>query len=321
MKRISLSFFFVFTLALAGKLFAQQLPDFTQYPAFLFQVNPAYTGTKQNIDARLDYRKQWVGYDGAPVTQYFGLHSRLWKGRIGVGTSMYKDVTGPSERFNYSFTAAYHLRFPDVELSIGFGVNFNKYTIDATKMTTHWTNDPTVDNMRTDFDKTKNGMVGILLYNDRFHFGLGVVNMVNNKATFFTDDTLKLSQVSFSPHYYFSCGYNFNGNPDYVWENNLMGLYVIGLPMTLNYNLRVHYNEKVIAGLGWRMKDALYLQAGYVFLKQIQFIYSYDVGISHLRKGHSGSHEVMIGYRMNFNANKNGYKNGGDFQRQKYHIF
>jgi type IX secretion system PorP/SprF family membrane protein len=321
MRRISLSLFFVFTLALAGKLGAQQLPDFTQYPAFLFQVNPAYTGTKQNIDARLDYRKQWVGYDGAPVTQYFGLHSRLWKGRIGVGTSMYKDVTGPSERFNYSFTAAYHLRFPDVEFSIGFGVNFNKYTIDATKMTTHWTNDPTVDNMRIDFDKTKNSMVGLLLYNDRFHFGLGVVNMVNNKAEFFTDDTLKLSRVSFSPHYYFSCGYNFNGNPDYVWENNVMGLYVVGLPMTLNYNLRVHYDEKVIAGLGWRMKDALYLQAGYVFFKQIQFIYSYDIGISHLRKGHSGSHEVMIGYRMNFYANKNGYKNGGDFQRQKYHIF
>lgn len=313
---------FILCLVIPGiRLRAQQLPDFTQYPSFLYQVNPAYTGTKSNIDARLDYRKQWMGYDGAPVTQFFGLHSRLWKGRIGVGTALYKDVTGPSERFNYGFTAAYHLHFPDVEFSIGFGVNFNKYTIDATKMTTHWANDPTVDETRTDFDKNKNTMVGMLLYNDRFHFGLGIVNMVNNKAEFFQDDTAKLSRVSFVPHYYFSCGYNFNGNPDYVWENNLMGTYVIGLPMTLNYNLRVHYQEKIIAGAGWRLKDDVYLQAGYVFLKQIQFIYSYDFGISHLRKGHSGSHEIMLGYRMNFNAQKGGYKSFDNFQKQKYHIF
>ncbi|MDQ3111230.1 MAG: type IX secretion system membrane protein PorP/SprF [Bacteroidota bacterium] len=321
MKKSAFSFLLIVIFLFAGKLNAQQLPDFTQYPAYLYQVNPAYTGTKSNIDARLGYRKQWMGYDGAPVTQMFGLHSRLLKGRIGLGTTIYKDVTGPSQRFNYSFTAAYHLRFPDVEFSVGFGVNFNKYTIDATKMTTHWTNDPTVDQTRMDFDKTKNAMVGLLLYNDRFHFGLGVVNIVNNKAEFFTGDTTKLSRVSFSPHYYFSCGYNFNGNSDFVWENNLLGIYVLGLPMTLNYNLRVHYDEKVIAGLGWRMKDAVYLQAGYVFFEQLQFIYSYDIGISHLRKGHSGSHEVMLGYRTNFGGRKGGYKNSGDFQKQKYNVF
>ncbi len=321
MKKIPVYILLVFLFSFAGKMTAQQLPDYTQYPAYLYHVNPAYTGTKGNIDARVGYRKQWVGYDGAPTTQVLGLNSRLWKGRIGLGTAMYKDVTGPSQRFNYSFTAAYHLRFPDVEFSIGMGVNFNKYTIDATKMTTHWTNDPTVDNTRTDFDKTKNAMVGVLLYNDRFHFGLGVVNIVNNKAEFFADDTTRKSQVTFSPHYYFSCGYNFNGNPDYVWENNLMGLYVNGLPMTLNYNLRIHYNEKLIAGAGWRLKDAVYLQAGYVFFEQLQFIYSYDIGISRLRKGHSGSHEVMIGYRTSFTGSKGGYKNHDQFQRQKYNVF
>lgn len=320
MKKAALVFLLIFIFSI-GKMNAQQLPDFTQYPAYLYQVNPAYTGTKENIDARLGYRKQWVGYDGAPVTQVVGVNSRLWKGRIGVGTTLYKDATGPSERFNYSFTAAYHLRFPDVELSIGMGVNFNKYTLNATKMTTHWANDPTVDNTRIDFDKNKNAMVGVLLYNDRFHFGLGVQNIVNNKAVFFEDDTNKLSQASFVPHYYFTCGYNFSGNPDFVWENNLMGLYVIGLPMTLNYNLRVHYMEKIIVGAGWRMKDAAYLQAGYVFFKQLQFVYSYDIGISHLRQGHSGSHEVMIGYRTNFYSSKGGYKNHDQFQRQKYHIF
>ncbi len=321
MKKTVLLFFAFMASAIPAELAAQQLPDFTQYPALLFQLNPAYTGTKSHIDARLNYRRQWMNFDGAPVTQFAGLHSRLWKGRLGVGASMYKDETGPSQRFNYGFSLAYHLRFPDVEFSAGFGLNFNKYTLNGSQMTTHWTGDQAVDYANVDFDKTKNAMVGLLLYNDRFHFGLGVINMVNNKAEFFLNDTSKYSKVSFAPHYYFSAGYNFHGHPDYVWENNLLGQYVIGLPLTINYNLRVHYREKFTFGAGWRMKDAVYLQAGYTFLEQIQLIYSYDIGISRLRKGHSNTHEIMLGYRYNFGSSKGGYKNFQNFQRQKYNIF
>lgn len=318
MKKLFLAAAFALTGLLGN---SQQLPDFTGYPSMLFQINPAYTGIHGNIDARLAYRKQWVGYESAPVTQFAGVNSRLWKGRIGVGTTMYKDVTGPTSRFNYGFTAAYHLHFPDVEFSAGIGMSFNKYTYDGTTATTHWTGDPAVNYSIVDYDKTKNVSGGLMLYNDRFHFGLGVVNIMNNKAEFYTDDTTKSSHVSFVPHYYFTCGYNFNGNPDFIWENNLYALYVSGLPITINYNLRVHYLEKIMGGVSWRMKDALALQAGYVLLEKVQIIYSYDVGISHLRKGHNGTHEIILGYRWDLNQKKGGYKGSKDFQRQKYHIF
>jgi type IX secretion system PorP/SprF family membrane protein len=301
-------------------LTAQQMPDFTGYPSIINYFNPAYTGTRGHIDGRLMYRKQWVGYESAPVTQFANVHGRLWKGRIGLGASMFKDVTGPSERFKYGFSAAYHLRFPDVEFSAGFGLNFYKYTIDGTKLITHWTGDPAVSQAGVLSDKTKNVTLGIMLYNDRFHFGLGVMNMVQNRAEFPTSDT-SAGFVMFAPHYYFTCGYNFSANPDYVWENNLMGLYVSGLPLTLNYNLRVHYREKIMGGVAWRLKDAIALQAGYVFLEHIQLIYSYDIGISHLHKGHGGSHEITLGYRKSFGSKKGGYKNHDQFQRQKYDVF
>ena len=129
MKNIFKKFLYFFTFLVAANSSAQQLPDYSQYPSMLWQLNPAYTGTKATIDARINYRKQWVGFSGAPVANFAGINSRLWKGRIGLGTTMYKDVTGPSERVNYGFTAAYHLRLPDVEFSIGFGANFNKYIL------------------------------------------------------------------------------------------------------------------------------------------------------------------------------------------------
>src|SRR5688500_3061292 len=82
---------------------AQQMPDFTQYPSLLFHINPAYTGTKGTFDARLNYRKQWQGFSGAPVTQFLGAHGRLWKGRIGVGATLFKDELGPLKMFDYGF--------------------------------------------------------------------------------------------------------------------------------------------------------------------------------------------------------------------------
>jgi type IX secretion system PorP/SprF family membrane protein len=301
---------------------AQQWPNMTGYASMLFYFNPAYTGTKSNIDARLFYRKQWIGFESAPITQMAMVNSRLWKGKLGVGGIVYKDETGPSTRMDYTFSAAYHLHFPDVEFSAGAALNRFKYTLDGNKMTTHFVGDPSAVTGVMDYDKTTNANVGVLLFNDRFHFGLGVMQFLDEHAEFFDEvDTAGVAKVGFTPHYYFTCGYNFHGHPDYVWENNLMVTYLTGSPMTIDYNLRVHFREKIMGGVAWRLKDAIALQAGYVLLDQFQVIYSYDIGINSLRKGHSGSHEVMLAYRMNFGGRKGGYKGFDIFQHQRYHLF
>lgn len=295
---------------------AQQMPDFTHYPAVLFHINPAYTGTKGTVDIRMNYRKQWQGFSGAPEQKFLGIHTRLWKGRIGLGSTIYKDVIGPATMFDYGFNAAYHLRFPDVEFSMGIGVRFNKYTMNSSDMTTHWEGDPAVVPGITSYDKTKNAMAGMLLYNDRFHFGVGVMNVFSMKAYFASGNVVKFKQ-----HYFLTVGYNFHGHPEYVWENNLMAEYVDGLPITLNYNLRVHFRQKLMFGAAWRLKDAIALQAGWVFFRTVQVTYSYDIGISKLRKAHNGTHEVTIGYRFDYENKKSLYRNFNIFQRQKYNIF
>jgi type IX secretion system PorP/SprF family membrane protein len=296
-------------------LSAQQLADYTQYPALTPMLNPAYTGTRGTIDARLNYRTQWVGFDDAPVQQTALVHSRFLKGMVGLGAMLSNDVTGPSRRFTYGFTAAFHLRFPDVEFSAGIGLNFTKYTFNTADLTQHWAGDPAFAPGLSTFDKRKNPTAGLLLYNDRFHFGLGLVNLLQSKYE------LGETRVKNENHYYFTFGYNFHEHPDYVWENNLFATYVDGLPITVNYNLRLHIREKIIAGIAWRMRDAVALQAGMVFFNDYQFVYSYDLGISKLRGGHTGSHEITLGYRFDYNKRGGKYKNFDSFQKQKYHLF
>lgn len=303
-------------MAASSCVFGQQMPDYSHYPGVLFQINPAYTGTKGTLDARVNYRKQWQGFSGAPVQQFVGVHSRLWRGRIGIGATLFTDEMGPSRMFDYGFTAAYHLHFPDVEFCVGLGMRFNKYTMNSSGMTTHWEGDPAVVPGITAYDKTKNALAGVMLYNDRFHFGLGVMNVFSSKVVLAVGNTVKFKQ-----HYFMTFGYNFHGHPDYVWENNLLGEYVDGLPMTIHYNLRVHYRQKLMVGAGWRLKDAVILQAGWIFFKSVQLTYSYDFGISKLRKAHNGSHEITLGYRFDYENKKSKYRNFNSFQKQKYNIF
>jgi type IX secretion system PorP/SprF family membrane protein len=306
---------FALFLTINVNVFSQQLHDFTQYPSVLFHINPAYTGTKGTLDARLSYRKQWTGFSGAPTTQFVGMHGRLWKGRIGLGSSLYKDELGPIRTFDYGFSAAGHFHFPDVEFSAGISVRFNKLTLNTSDITTHWEGDPAVTQAGSILAKSKNALAGMMLYNDRFHFGLGVMNIIGTKIPV-GGATIKSKQ-----HYFLTFGYNFHGHPYYVWENNLMAEYVDGLPMTINYNLRMHYREKLSVGAGWRLRDAVYLQAGWVLFRSVQIAYSYDIGISKLKKAHNGTHEVTLAYRYDYEKKKGKYNNFNTFQKQRYNIF
>jgi len=51
--------------------------------------------------------------------------------------------------------------------------------------------------------------------------------------------------------------------------------------------------------VSYRYHEAIGILLGYSFDETLFFGYSYDIGISAIRKYNTGSHEIMIGYRFN----------------------
>ena len=117
-------------LALNAK--GQQVPQYTQYVFNHFSINPAVAGSKDCLDVRLGYRKQWVGFENAPTTSWASLHGVIkqkgkpyQKNRHGIGAFVEADDTGP---IGYTqFLLAYALlrmvgeafREPDAGLILG----------------------------------------------------------------------------------------------------------------------------------------------------------------------------------------------------------
>jgi type IX secretion system PorP/SprF family membrane protein len=308
-------FFIAFATLYALPAFAQQLPDYTHYPSLMPILNPAYTGTRGTVDARVNYRAQWIGFDDAPVQQTAIVHSRFLKGKLGIGASYYNDITGPSRRMVYGGMLAYHLRMPDIEFSAGIGISQFNYFFNSNRLTQYWQGDPALVQGINAVDKKLNPSAGLLLYNDRFHFGLGMINLLQPKAL------LGGAVVRYENHYYFSFGYNYGAVPGFVWENNILATYTKATPLSINYNLRLHIRKKVIIGTAWRLRDAVALQAGFIVWNNLQFVYSYDLGLSKLRGGHSGSHEATLSYRFDLDKQSNFAKNMKQFRRQKYDPF
>lgn len=299
--------------------YAQQYPWLTQYRSNQTVLNPGFCGTKRLIDIRLNYRNQWTGYDGAPKTYILSLNSRFWKGRLGAGGFIFKDDIGPFRNFISSLTAAYHLKFPDSELSFGVQGNYMSEKFIGTDVTLRNQQDRAINQYATDKAGTFEASFGAVFFNDRFHLGLAANNVAGSNIVYYKGDSLKRRGVLTNvPHYNISAGYNWADNPDFIFENTVLAVYVPSIPFSFDYTLRIHMKKQLLAGLSFRFNDAIALQLGYTIKDQIQISYSYDFVTSPLRKYQKGSHEIMIIFSSNMGTDKK--KRGFDkrFLRQRF---
>jgi len=128
---------------------AQQIEQFTQYMLNDFIINPAAAGSEDHGEARLMYRKQWAGaFNGdEPTTIIASAHTGLDKyPSIGLGLSLFNDVTGPSKRTGVHLAYAYHIPLETgAKFSIGLAGKLAQQSLDWESLVTTDPNDPSID--------------------------------------------------------------------------------------------------------------------------------------------------------------------------------
>ncbi|MEL7021596.1 MAG: PorP/SprF family type IX secretion system membrane protein, partial [Bacteroidota bacterium] len=107
------------SVLIATTIMAQQDAMFTKYMFNQLTYNPAYAGESDFLNIGVIHRSQWVGFEGAPVSQSFTAHTPLKNERVGVGLSVMNDLIGPSRVTNANLSYAYRIPIGGVELSIG----------------------------------------------------------------------------------------------------------------------------------------------------------------------------------------------------------
>lgn len=282
-------------MLLAPRAWSQQIPQYTQYVFNHFSVNPAVAGSKDCLDVRLGYRKQWTGFDGAPVTAWASLHGAIrpkgkpfQENRHGIGTFIESDNAGPIGYTQFLLAYAYHIQVSkDRFLSLGTYAGLKQFKLDVASLTLANYDDPVLDS-REAVSVYPIISPGIWLYGKQGWTGLSIHQMLGNRITDVGIDS------RYTRHFLFSAGHRYKLSRTVALVPSTLVKLSPASPLAFDINVLMEYRKRLGIGVSFRNQDALAFMIKVPFLSYFSLGYSYDITTSDLRVASSNTHEIIL---------------------------
>ena len=327
-----------------GGVSAQQQPYYTQYILNNFILNPALAGIENYWDLKISYRNQWVGLHGAPTTMYLTINAPLGKteydyetpttvpdlqakslgakqfmmeytappAHSGVGFTVINDKTGPLSRIAAYGSYAYHLPVGvKTSLSFGLSLGVQEVNVDVNAVDFGQANpiDPAalgsgyLNKLEPDVN------AGLWLSNKSFFLGLSAQQIVPvpiNSSNGTDSNGVTMLKGKLIPHTFFTAGYKISASEDINILPSVMISYVQPLPIGLDVNAKIQYQDLLWVGFSYRYNQGYAAMLGVNISSTVNFGYSYDYTTTQLNTVSSGTHEIVLGFlwrKKNNNSN------------------
>lgn len=292
----------LFVAALGGfnQTFAQQDSQYTNYMYNTVNVNPAYAGSRGVMSIFGLHRTQWVGLDGAPVTNTVSLNTPINNSNFGLGISFVNDRIGPSDENAISADISYSIQTSDTyKLSFGIKATANLLNVDYTKLNIY---DPTDVQFQNNIDNkfSPNIGAGVYFHSDKLYAGLSVPNFLETEH--FDDNVAATAKERM--HYYLIGGYVFDLTENIKFKPAFLSKVVNGAPLQLDLTANFMFNEKFVLGAAWRWDAAVSGLVGFQATSNWFIGYGYDAETTKLANYNSGSHEIFLRYEFKGKSEK-----------------
>ena len=295
MKTRILLFVLMFTAVVS---YAQQDAQFTQYMYNTINVNPAYAGSRGALSIFALHRTQWVGLDGAPVTNAVSVNTPINGSNLGLGVSLINDKVGPTNENTFSADLSYTIPTSETfKLSFGVKGTANLFNLDVTKLDPKDAGDESLQN----YNKfSPNIGAGIYLHSDKAYLGLSIPNFIQTNR--YDDNEVAIFKEKIN--YYLIGGYVFDLNQDIKFKPALITKMVEGAPLQIDVSGNFMFSEKFVVGVAYRWSAALSGMVGFQVSDGLYIGYGYDRETTNLKNYNSGSHEIFLRYEIFKNINK-----------------
>ena len=278
--------------------YAQQDAQFTQYMYNTINVNPAYAGSRGALSIFALHRTQWVGLDGAPVTNAVSINTPISGSNLGLGVSLINDKIGPANENTFSADLSYTIPTSETfKLSFGVKGTANLFNLDVTKLDPKDAGDESFQN----YNKfSPNIGAGIYLHSDKAYLGLSIPNFIQTNR--YDDNDVRIFKEKIN--YYLIGGYVFDLNQDIKFKPAVITKMVEGAPLQIDVSGNFMFSEKFVVGVAYRWSAALSGMVGFQVSDGLYIGYGYDRETTNLKNYNSGSHEIFLRYEIFKNINK-----------------
>lgn len=293
--------FSLIMLSISNIVIAQQDAQYTQFMYNTVAVNPAYAGSRGMLSAIALHRSQWVGLDGAPLTQSVSIHSPIGFSNVGLGFSVVNDQIGPASEtygnidFSYSIPTGL-----DSKLSFGLKAGGHVLNVNLRDIDIPDPSDPRfLQNVDNKF--SPNLGLGAYFHTQRFYVGLSAPNLIKSEHFQLSNNDTGASFVATeSIHYYLTSGYVFDVNDVIKLKPAIMVKAVAGAPLQADATVNMLFNEKLTLGASYRWSAAVSGLLGYQVNDQVMLGLAYDRETTALGNAtyNSGSYEVFLRFEL-----------------------
>jgi len=296
MKKIIILFVWVLVGASA---FAQQDAQYTQYMYNTININPAYAGSRGVFSVFGLHRTQWVGLDGAPVTNTVAINTPINGTNFGMGLSFVNDRIGPTDENAISADISYTVKTSETfKLSFGIKATANMFNLDVNKLNPADQGDPRLMNLNNNF--TPNLGAGAYFHSDKMYLGLSVPNFFETNR--YDDNSVAVNKERMN--FYLIGGYVFDLSQSIKFKPAFLMKAVNGAPLQADLSGNFLFNDKLTLGVAWRWDAAVSAMAGFQITDGLFVGYGYDMETTKLANYNSGSHEVFLRFELFSKFNK-----------------
>jgi type IX secretion system PorP/SprF family membrane protein len=274
---------------------AQQEAQYTQYMYNTGNINPAYAGSRGSLSGLIMHRTQWVGLDGAPVTNTAVISSPLGiSQKFGLGVSVLNDRLGPSDNNVLSVDLSYYVPTSE-NFKLAFGVKgtADMFKVDFTKVKLFNPNDG-LNRENIDNRFSANIGAGLYWYSEKTYLGLSVPYILENH--YYDNDIQYVA--SDRMHLHVMAGHVFNLGSETKFKPSVLSKVVQGAPLQVDLSANFLFFDKFTLGAAYRWSAAVSAMAGFQISDSWLIGYSYDRETTRLGNFNSGSHEVFLRYEL-----------------------
>ncbi len=272
----------------------QQQSLYSQYLFNLYIINPAYAGHSDALSTNVGYRAQWIGIEGAPVTQHLTLSSPLTMPNMAAGFVFQNDEIGARKAPSASFTYVYVVRVGNHD-KVRFGLQggIMNYQVNFSELEYAEPNDPvalSIDGNRWigTFD------FGVMYTAPRSYIGISAYSLNEASVNFTSNSDARLSNA-----FNFIAGKIFTVSDFLSVKGSTLVRFTEGAPVQFDLNLGMLLVNKVWITNSYRYDFGIITSLHCYISERIHFGYSFDWAMNNLADYQNGTHEIFLGFDLN----------------------